>query len=174
MKKVAFFSAFLFLCFFIKAQDLHQYPFGFQFIDETLYLVDLTNFSSIDQLMDSGHYELTETQKIIPKHFTKEQDVLLYLFCFDGQREAGWIIKVMDTIGFKPATLQELLALGSSFPGLQQKFPIVALGSTWSNSWCDKMVGKLDTFKFHRQFSWSCRSEGVKFKGKTRFLAVEK
>ncbi len=34
-------------------------------------------------------------------------------------------------MGYRPATLPELLALGKQYPEFQRWFPIIALGSVW-------------------------------------------
>ena len=40
----------------------------------------------------------------------------------------------MQREGFRPARIEELLALGAQHPELQRSFPIVALGSVWKKS----------------------------------------
>ncbi|MCG2695058.1 hypothetical protein L6261_03190, partial [Candidatus Parcubacteria bacterium] len=39
------------------------------------------------------------------------------------------VIAEMDKVGYRPATIWELLALGIAQPNLQMEFPIIALGS---------------------------------------------
>ena len=45
--------------------------------------------------------------------------------------ESDVMIAEMDKRGYRPATIEELLALGESHPALQREFPIIALGSCW-------------------------------------------
>lgn len=39
------------------------------------------------------------------------------------------VLAKLDTMGFRPGAIEELLAFGATFPGIQRKFPIAALGS---------------------------------------------
>lgn len=39
----------------------------------------------------------------------------------------------MRKAGFRPALIEDLLALGAEYPELQKQFPIVALGSVWQD-----------------------------------------
>lgn len=39
-------------------------------------------------------------------------------------------IAKLDKMGLRPGTVEELLAFGATFPDMQRKFPIVALGSS--------------------------------------------
>ena len=41
------------------------------------------------------------------------------------------VLKKLEKLGLRPATLPELLAFGATYPNKQRKFPIVALGSVW-------------------------------------------
>jgi hypothetical protein len=53
------------------------------------------------------------------------------LFSFKGTIQTEEVLEIMDRYGYRPANLRELLALGASFPELQKKFRIIALGSVW-------------------------------------------
>ena len=41
------------------------------------------------------------------------------------------VLRHLDRRGLRPATIEELLAIGEHFPNLQRQFPIVGLGSSW-------------------------------------------
>ncbi len=45
------------------------------------------------------------------------------------------IFKVMSYLGYRPATLPELLAIGVQYPDLQLQFPIAAFGSLYERQW---------------------------------------
>jgi hypothetical protein len=46
--------------------------------------------------------------------------------------------------GFRPATILELLALGATYPELQQQYPIVALGSVCNRPYGHRFVASLE------------------------------
>jgi len=94
--------------------------------------------------------------------------------CDEGMKSND-VIKDLDRRGFRPATLHELLAFGAQYPDVQRDFQIVALGSTWSNSYpylyIPMLCCTLDLFFFYRKLDlWS---SGVWFSF-TRFAAVPK
>ncbi len=64
-----------------------------------------------------------------PKTQTGRAEITIELLRFDGLAGEEILCR-LQRMGFRPATLPELLALGEVFPELQKEFPIVALGST--------------------------------------------
>ncbi|MCG2694619.1 hypothetical protein L6261_00860, partial [Candidatus Parcubacteria bacterium] len=51
------------------------------------------------------------------------------LFHFNKTMTSEQVIAEMDKVGYRPATIWELLGLGIAQPNLQREFPIIALGS---------------------------------------------
>ena len=56
------------------------------------------------------------------------------LFHFNRNIGFDEAIREMDKDGYRPATIEELLAFGAKHPELQRQFPIIALGSVWQRS----------------------------------------
>ncbi len=65
------------------------------------------------------------------------------LFHFNRYISSDDAIKEMATTGYRPATIEDLLALGKVKPDLQRQFPIVALGSVWRYSDGNRYVAYL-------------------------------
>ena len=59
-----------------------------------------------------------------------------YIFTKDALAE-------IDRRGFRPTTIHELLAFGAQYPEEQRKFPIIALGSVWTDRDGYRFVGCL-------------------------------
>ncbi|MBW3537948.1 hypothetical protein KY386_00470 [Candidatus Parcubacteria bacterium] len=57
--------------------------------------------------------------------------------------DAEVVLAEIDRLGLRPGTMPELLALGAHYPDLQRQFPIVALGSVWTNPHGRRGVGCL-------------------------------
>jgi hypothetical protein len=57
------------------------------------------------------------------------------------------VLKALDEENLRQATMSQLLTLGIKYPYLQEQFPIIALGATWSNKDGHCFVGGLG---FHK------------------------
>jgi hypothetical protein len=68
------------------------------------------------------------------KMFGKKVDISCRLFNFGHNISSEDAISEMSKEGFGPATLMELLTLGTTHPELQREFSIIALGSVWRSS----------------------------------------
>ncbi|MEK7576903.1 MAG: hypothetical protein AAB482_04405 [Patescibacteria group bacterium] len=72
------------------------------------------------------------TARNFPMKGEETAEVTIKLIHFSRVMENGdAVIHKLDRKGMRPATIEELLALGQVYPDLQRKFPIVALGSVW-------------------------------------------
>lgn len=69
------------------------------------------------------------TSNHFPSQETGAREVLIKLIHFRRSMDEGDVLRELDEQGLRPATLKELLSLGEKYPGVQHKFPIVALGS---------------------------------------------
>ena len=61
--------------------------------------------------------------------YAQKQVVSLFLFHFGWFIHSETVLKIMKRAGYRPATLEELLALAKDHPELQRQFPIAELGS---------------------------------------------
>jgi hypothetical protein len=69
------------------------------------------------------------------------------LFHFDDKINRKHIIIEMNALGFRSATLAEILALGELYPDLQKIFKfIIGLGTIWRDDDNDFVAGMLHTY----------------------------
>lgn len=96
---------------------------------------------TLTKMMVAGKYDwitasITEDRYPLPTELLgKKITVSTGLFYFNRAICSKDAITEMNKMGYRPATIAEVLALGESQPDLQSKFPIVALGSVWYNSY---------------------------------------
>jgi len=88
---------------------------------------------SVEKAVKEGKFDWVNDD-IVSDNFPKlkdgkksEKDVVLFHFNKDMSSEA--VIAEMDKVGYKPASIWDLLGLAVKEPNLQREFPIVALGS---------------------------------------------
>ncbi len=128
---------------------------------------------TVADMVAAGNYDKVDfriTEANFPKTGTGEVQVsaeLIHLNRFISRSEA---ISEIDRLGFRPATIHELLDFGSKYPHIQREFVIVALGSfCWDHT--DLCVAYLS------KFCSSLRGLGV-WRGSwykdDRFLGVRK
>lgn len=116
-----------------KAITLHVAP-----IDDIKLTVDYTK--TVDQSIVGGKYDwknkdvTAERFLVSSEMIGKKVDIFGGLFHFNCNTRSKDAISGMDKEGFRPATLMELLALGTVYPELQRQFPIIALGSVGRDS----------------------------------------
>ena len=104
-------------------------------------VVDYYNLS-LAQMIEAGKYYWVNDD-ITAEHFPvkgESKQVEITLLHFDRYISSDEAVKEIDKMGYRPATLPELLALGASQPELQRQFPIVALGSVWQGRYGDRYV----------------------------------
>ncbi|MCG2694907.1 hypothetical protein L6261_02375 [Candidatus Parcubacteria bacterium] len=95
------------------------------------FLVDETK--TVEELVAEGKYnwsnsDVTSKNFPRPENGTKTEKEIA-LFYFNKTMTSEQVIAEMDKVGYRPATIWELLALGIAQPNLQMEFPIIALGS---------------------------------------------
>jgi hypothetical protein len=78
----------------------------------------------------------------------------------------------LEENGFRPATLEELLAFGATYPDVQREFPIVARVSSWVNRDGSRGVSYLSSYGSGRSLNlfW----DDNRWREICRFLAVRK
>lgn len=113
-----------------SAQQAHV-PVG-SIISSHFVIVDYK--LSIESMVEAGRYDYRDGN-ITDEHFPftgegwVETEILLVHF--DPDIKDDMVIKEMEQMGLRQATLPELLALGATHPKLQYGHNIVALGSSW-------------------------------------------
>lgn len=97
------------------------------------YSVTVNYGQTIEQLVEAGQYDWVNGVINSRNFLSREKgevQIDIHLLNFDRTSSED-IISAMDRQGFRPASLEELLALGAAYPDLQRENPIVALGSTY-------------------------------------------
>jgi len=144
--------------------------------DEIVLSVDYSR--TVQEMINAGKYGWTN-DNITEKHFPlptelngKKVSVSTKLFHFNRPINSQDAIKEMDKAGYRPATLAELLALGEKQPELQKEFPIVALGSIWTDANGNRNVPYLDVNGHKRKLNLNWFDND--WNDNCRFLAVRK
>lgn len=76
---------------------------------------------------DSRNYEITD--KCFPITGKGKHERIAQLIHFNRVISLGVAEKELDKMGLRPGKIEELLAFGATFPEVQRRFPINALGS---------------------------------------------
>ncbi len=89
---------------------------------------------NLQEMIADGAYDYANPD-ITADHFPVKgegkQEREVTLFHFNRSINSDNAIEEMAAAGYRPATIEEFLALGKAQPDLQRQFPIVALGSVW-------------------------------------------
>lgn len=94
------------------------------------------------------------------------------LFHFNRNIDFDEAIREMKKDGYRPATIEELLAFGAKYPELQREFPIIAARSVWRCSHGNRNVAYLGRSGAERVLSLFWIDDGCD--AHCRFLAVRK
>ena len=127
----------------------------------------------LGQMIAGGKYDWVNeniTRENFPTTGQGKQEREVVLFHFNRFISSDDVIKEMASAGYRPAMLEELLALGETQPELQRQFPIVALGSVWRVSGGFREVPYLDGCGAGRYLGLRCFGGG--WCGGCRFAAV--
>ena len=129
---------------------------------------------SLQEMIAAGQYDLVNDD-ITPERFPVigkgVMQLIPQLVHFNRNISSDDAEKELDKKGLRPATLAELLAFGKTYPEVQRKFPVVALGSVAEING-DRFVAYLDR-------GGSGRSLGLRYRDRAwraycRFLAFPK
>jgi hypothetical protein len=140
-----------------------------------VFKVTVDYSKSLAEMIKAGHYGWVN-DAIVADHFPVQgegqNEVEVALFHFNRNISSDDAIAEMEKAGYRPARIEELLALGASQPELQKEFPIVALGSVWQDPDGDRDVPYLFCGDAKRglDLRWFESDWGVLY----RFAAVRK
>jgi hypothetical protein len=105
---------------------------AFRFIvDYTLSLSDMIKAGKYDWVngnITDANFPRTKGKGLAVGQSAETIDAELIHFNRDISSDSA--VAEMDKMGYRPATIEELLAFGASNPDIQKQFPIVALGSS--------------------------------------------
>ncbi len=111
------------------------------------YVVFLDYGKSVEEMVSAGQYK-RKNSDINSKNFpTKGEgtaNVNLELVHFGKSVSSEYVLVYLKENGMRPATVEELLAFGATYPKIQREFPIICLGSSWVDSDGTRSVPYLD------------------------------
>ena len=87
---------------------------------------------TMEQMIALGQYDWKNdniTSERFPVKGEGKKEIVGELVKYGSAMSSEAVLADLDKKGFRPATIEELLAFGAAFPEFQRKFPIVALGS---------------------------------------------
>ncbi len=96
------------------------------------FSVNINYDLSVESLVINGKYDWKDdniTNENFPTARKGEVDLVLELVHFNEVLTSEEVLEVLDEMGYRPAELYELLAVGAQYPEEQKKNPIVALSS---------------------------------------------
>ncbi len=140
------------------------------------YVVSVDYGKSFEEMVLGGNYDW-KNDNINSLNFPIKGkgtvNVNLELVHFNKSASSKDVLTYLEANGMRPATIEELLAFGATYPEVQREFPIICLGSFWINRFGNREVPFLCSrhgFERHLDFEWSIFAwfEGY------RFLAVRK
>lgn len=124
---VAFFLfiAFVAIVFGISKTDINPSA-KLVLVDNTLTIEEMVRVGGYDWVPGDADYETSPIANKGP------EEVELHFITFAEPNNPNEVIEELDKMGFRPARLRELLALGAQYPNEQRKYPVVAaLGSVF-------------------------------------------
>ena len=103
-------------------------------LDPNVYPVEIDYSDTFKQRLDAGRYD-QKGHGITKSNFSVKGDGKIWrdlrLVCYNKHMSNDSVLAAIEAQGYRPATIEELLAFGVSYPEVQLEFPILALGSTW-------------------------------------------
>ena len=140
------------------------------------YPVVIDYSDSFQQRLDAGRYDWKNSD-ITEKHFPVKGEgriqIDLDLMHFDRRMKTENVLAAIEAQGYRPATIEELLAFGATYSELQREFPIVALGAVWQRGHGDRRVATLCKDRDRRHLDFSLYYGGA-WESHYRFLVVRK
>lgn len=141
------------------------------------YHLSIDYRQSLADMIASGHYDWKNddiNKKNFPVEGSEVVEVDALLIHLNRSINPDNTLKELDRMGYRPATLPELLAFGRQHPELQRQFPIIALGSVWQSPDGVCRVACLDGRDGGRDLRLFWFGTGLGWVGHCRFLAVRK
>lgn len=140
------------------------------------YPITIDYEQSLEEMVKAGAYDWKNSD-ITSEHFLIDGNGVVErttdLVHFNRSISTDDALAELDKQGFRPATIEELLAFGSTNPEIQRQFPIIALGSVWTSRHGSRFVTYLDRDGSRRRLGlyWFVDDDWY---DDCRFLAVRK
>jgi len=100
----------------------------------TGYSVVINFGKTVEQMKDDGHYDWSNSNinsQNFPLSGEGTVNVTLELVHLNRLASSQDVLDHLEANGMRPATVEELLMFGVTYPDIQREFPIVCLGSSW-------------------------------------------
>jgi len=121
----------------ILAHDEEKFKQVVKLINNMSIFEIMVDYSrSLAEMIKAGNYDWVNDDITADRFSVKgegRQELIITLFHFNKTMSSDKVKSEMEKQGFRPAKVEELLALGEKYPDLQKEFPITALGSVWQN-----------------------------------------
>lgn len=128
---------------------------------------------SLEEMIAAGNYDWKNSD-ITPEHFPilgkGKVELKPHLIHFNRVIDSDDVLKSPEMIGKRPGKIEELLAFGKTYPEMQRKFPVVALGSVAGLDG-HRRVACLDEGRSERELYLNWRVDG--WDESCRFLAFD-
>lgn len=143
-------------------------------------------YDTLEQMIAAGYYDKVDSD-ITPERFPlsgeseSKRNLVAELIHLNRVVRSKKVVTELDKMGLRPGKIEELLAFGATFPDLQRKFPIVALGSSClidtGKNRLEDFVARLDSHHSQRVLDldrWTDSCWGDGWTTEYRFLAFRK
>lgn len=100
----------------------------------TGYTVSVDYGKTVEEMVSAGRYDWKNdniTTKNFPVNGTGVVTVALELVHLNKAASSEAVLAHLEANGMRPATVEELLAFGVTYPEIQREFPVICLGSSW-------------------------------------------
>lgn len=90
---------------------------------------------TLPKMIAAGHYDWVNsdiTSERFPLSGKGKRNLVAEVIHLNRFISSEGAMAELDKMGLRPGKIEELLAFGATFPELQRKFSIVALGSSWT------------------------------------------
>lgn len=111
------------------------------------FAVTVNRDLSLADMIAAGQYDWLDsgiTAERFPVSGSGASEVEIVLVHFGRDMSTDAVLKELDVRGYRPAKIEELLALGAAQPELQRQYPIIALASVWRDPRGYRRVAYLD------------------------------
>jgi hypothetical protein len=112
-------------------------PDGEKKDEKKTFPVTIDYGKTLEEMVVAGHYDRSNddiNSQNFPVAGSGVVTIDLELVHLDKAVSTEAVLAHMDANGLRPARIEELLAFGVTYPGIQREFPLISLGSVWRSS----------------------------------------
>lgn len=150
-------------------------PVGSDADSPTIYSITVNYGRTLAEMVEAGYYDYANPD-ITAEHFPIEGRGKVELECelvhHDRTASTEEVEPEIERLGLRPATIEELLAFGETYPDVQREFPVVELGSSWVNRDGHRDMVSLWGYPDSRSLILGWDAPGYQWSSRYRFLTV--